>query len=70
MGPATSKTGVSVEALSELKYAAEMAGGSLQTIQNGLKFVARTGYDAATGGKETAEAYKAIGSQYWTPTAS
>ena len=54
------RTGVSGTALSELKYAAEQTGSSLEGVEKALRFVARNAYDASTGGSETAEAFAAL----------
>lgn len=40
------RTGVSVEALSELAYAAELSGTSMEGLENGLRRMQRTIYDA------------------------
>ncbi|MDX9911210.1 MAG: hypothetical protein RBS39_05215 [Phycisphaerales bacterium] len=43
------RTGVSVEALSELGFAAEQSGADLQTLENGVRVMQRTLNDAARG---------------------
>jgi len=53
MGDAVAKmsrrTGVGVEALSELGYAAELSGTSMESLENGLRRMQRTIYDAGRG---------------------
>ncbi len=55
------RTGISAEALSELKYAAEQTGGSLATVEKAARFAQRTADEAALGTKEYAEAYERLG---------
>lgn len=55
------KTGVSVESLSKLQYAAKFSGVDIEGVAIGLKKLAKTADEAAGGGKEQAEAFKRIG---------
>ena len=43
------RTGVGVEALSELGYAAELSGTSMESLENGLRRMQRSIYDAGRG---------------------
>lgn len=54
------KIGVSVEALSGLKFAADQAGVSNQQLQAGLVRLARSASDAAGGLKQAQEVWKAL----------
>ena len=42
------RTGVSIETLSELKYAAEQSGASLEDVEKALRFMAKSGKDVKT----------------------
>ncbi len=55
------RTGVSVEALSELGFAAELAGGDLETLENGLKFMQRSIVEAAQGSERAQRALSVLG---------
>lgn len=55
------RTGMSVEALSELKYAADLSGGSIEGMETSIRKMQRAIYDASTGSKSAAEALGAIG---------
>ena len=55
------RTGISVEALSELKFAAEQSGSSLETIEKGSKKLASSIFDAQNGVKASADAFEALG---------
>lgn len=55
---ASAKTGVSVTALSELKYAAELSGSSLQQLTMGLRFLEK---NAAAPTKQAAAGFEALG---------
>ncbi len=57
----SARTGVSVETLSELGYAAELAGGDLETLEAGLRKMQRTIGDAATGSESAVEALSRLG---------
>ncbi|RQW89935.1 MAG: hypothetical protein EHM79_02185 [Geobacter sp.] len=61
MGKMSQKVGVSVEALSELKYAGDLADVSLDQLGVGLKQLSKNMRDASLGGKEQARAFKEIG---------
>lgn len=54
-------TGVSVEALSELQFAAEQSGTDLDGLTTGLRKLSKVAIDAASGSKSAAAAFKAIG---------
>jgi hypothetical protein len=58
IGKLASQTGMSAEALSGLKYQAESMGISIDAVGAGVKGMQKALFD---GGKETAEAFKAIG---------
>jgi len=55
------RTGVSVEALSELKFAAEQSGTGVEDLENGLRRMQRTIYDAARGLSTANEALANLG---------
>lgn len=55
------RTGVSVEALSELSFAAEQSGADLETLETGLRKMQRTVVDAAQGSKSAQEALATLG---------
>ena len=55
------KTGLSVEALGELKFAAEQSGASIDTIEKAAKRMASTIFDASRGTLESVEALTALG---------
>jgi len=55
------RTGTSVEALSELGFAAEQAGADLETLENGLKFMQRSLVDAAKGSATAQQALSLLG---------
>lgn len=55
------RTGMSVEALSELGYAAEQTGTSLEAIETGVKRMQRSLYDARAGSKTAVDALSALG---------
>jgi hypothetical protein len=57
----SARTGASVEALQELGYAATLTGGSLETVETGLKFVQKNAYAAAQGNETAAAAFSALG---------
>lgn len=61
MGKAAQKVGVTTEALSGLKYAADLSDVSFETLQQGLKKLSVNMQDAATGGKTASEAFKLVG---------
>jgi len=55
------RTGVSVEALSELGFAAEQSGSNLADVEQVVKRMQRSLVDAEDGGNEAADAIKAMG---------
>src|SRR5262245_48785308 len=55
------RTGVSVESLSELGYAAEQSGADLETLEGGLRKMQRTLVDAAQGSKSANETLHTLG---------
>ena len=55
------RTGVSVEALSELGYAAEMSGADMATLEGGLRKMQKTIAEAASGSQSAQEALGALG---------
>ncbi len=55
------KTGVSVEALSGLRYAAELSDVSAESLTKALKKLSVSLFDAKTGGEEGGAALKALG---------
>jgi len=61
MGKMSQKVGVSVEALSELKYAGDLADVSLDQLGTGLKQLSKNMRDASLGGKEQIRSFKDLG---------
>ena len=61
MGKMAQKTGVSTEELSRLSYAANLADVSTDALSIGLKKLAKNATDAASGSKEQAAHFQAIG---------
>lgn len=55
------RTGISTEALSELKYAAELSGASLGSLEKGVKKMSMSIYDGTRESKEYVDAFKMIG---------
>lgn len=55
------RTGVSVEALSELGFAAEQTGADLQTLENGIRVMQRTLNDAERGLSTATDALDDLG---------
>lgn len=58
---AADRLGINVEALQELRYAADLAGMSKNELDNNLKKGNRSARDAAEGTKAAAEAYELFG---------
>ncbi len=58
---ASIRTGISTEALSGLKFAAEQSGTSFESVSTGLTRLARNATEAATGSKTAAAAFDSIG---------
>ena len=54
------KTGIAVESLSTLAYAAEQSNTDLSSVATGLKFLARNAFEAADGTGEQAEAFRQL----------
>jgi lambda family phage tail tape measure protein len=61
MGKMSQKVGVSVEALSELKYAGDLADVSLDQLGMGLKQLSKNMRDASLGGKEQIRSFNDLG---------
>lgn len=57
----SARTGVSVEALHELGFAAEQSGASIGDIENALRRMAKTVGDATSGTKESIDALAGLG---------
>lgn len=55
------RTGVSVERLSALGYAARQSGIDMETLEKALKFMHKNLYAAADGSKELIEVFKKLG---------
>lgn len=55
------RTGVAGDKLSELQYAAELNGASLEEVEVALKKVSTKAFDAATGNKAAADTFNALG---------
>lgn len=55
------KTGVAVEELSGLKYAADLSGTSLSGLQNGFKFLSKSMVEAGDAAGEKAKLFNALG---------
>ena len=61
MGKAAQKVGVTTEALSKLKYAADLSDVSFEGLQTGLKKLSVNMESAATGNKAMGDAFKSFG---------
>lgn len=55
------RVGVTVESLSALQYAAQLSDVSVEQLQGALTKLSRSASDAASGSKEQAEAFAALG---------
>lgn len=55
------KIGISVEALSTLRYAAQLSDASLETLQKGIKSLSQNITEASTGVGEGAQVFAALG---------
>lgn len=64
------KTGVAVEALSELQYAGSLADVSIEAIANGAKKLGSNMLEAASGNKEAAETFRLLGVAIKNPDGS
>lgn len=58
---ASKRTGITVEALSELAFAAEDSGASLETMEAGIRKMQQQLTDAAGGSKSAVKAFEALG---------
>ncbi|WP_315920446.1 hypothetical protein [Mesorhizobium sp. SP-1A] len=61
MSKMASKIGIPVEELSKLKYAADLAGVSMEGLKGSVSILAKNMADAAAGGKKGTQAFGAIG---------
>ena len=57
----SARTGVSVETLSELGFAAELAGADMETLETGLRKMQKTISEAISGSKSAADALAQLG---------
>lgn len=57
----SSRTGVSVETLSELGFAAELAGADMETLETGIRKMQKTISEAIGGSKSAADALAQLG---------
>lgn len=55
------RTGIAVETLSQLKYAGEQVGVSIDELANGLKFLERNAFNAENGNSKLALAFRDLG---------
>ena len=55
------RTGVTVEALSELRYAAEQSGSGAEDLEKGLRTMSRNIVEAARGSKEAQKGFARLG---------
>lgn len=55
------RTGMTVEGLSQLKYAAEQSDTSLESLTTSIKFMGRTLTDAAAGNEKAQVSFRALG---------
>lgn len=65
---ASEKTGIAVQELAKLKFAAEQTDSNFEGLAVGLKFLSRNMFEAATGGKEQARVFQALGVETKTAT--
>ncbi len=61
LAKSSERTGIGVEQLAKLKFAAEQSGSSFEGLSTGLKFLAKNMQAATSGGKEQAAAFRALG---------
>lgn len=61
LNDARQRTGVAVEDLAKLGFAAEQSGSSFEGMTTGLKFLAKNMEDASSGGKKQKEAFDSLG---------
>jgi len=57
----SARTGFSVESLSELGFAAELSGTSIEVLENGIRKMQRTIVDAASGMQSAQDALALLG---------
>lgn len=57
----SARTGIGVEALQELGYAAQMGGASLEAVEAGVRKMQKNLVEAAGGSKTAAEAFEGLG---------
>ena len=57
----SARTGIAVESLSELSFAAAQGGADIETLERGIKGMQKSLYMAEQGSKETVDALAAIG---------
>ncbi|MFB3892449.1 MAG: hypothetical protein ACE15C_10560, partial [Phycisphaerae bacterium] len=57
----SARTGFSVETLSELGFAADLSGASMEVLENGIRKMQRTLVDAAQGSKSAQDALAMLG---------
>ncbi|MBI4708250.1 MAG: phage tail tape measure protein [Candidatus Omnitrophica bacterium] len=55
------RTGLAVEALSELKYVAEQTESSFEAVANGIKFLSKNIYEATNGNKQANDTFRTLG---------
>lgn len=58
---ASEKTGIAVQELSKLKFAAEQTDTNFEGLSTGLKFLSKNLFEAAIGGKEQSKVFNALG---------
>lgn len=61
LGKLSQRTGITVEDLGGLKYAAELSGVSLEGLAKGVKALSVSAVEAASGNKEMAKVFKLMG---------
>lgn len=61
IGDVSERLGETPKALQELKFAAERAEVSFESLQSGLKFIAKNAVEAANGNTELAKAFAGVG---------
>jgi hypothetical protein len=61
LGKLSQQTGIAVESLSALQYAASLNGASIEDLDGALKGLANKMLEAKAGGNEAAEVFKALG---------
>ena len=61
MANASARTGVAVEALSQLSYAAQQSGVDMETLESGIRKMQKVLGSAAEGGKDAQESLQRLG---------